>query len=319
MAQKFSDDARAFLQGNILAGDNALSVTAALADAFPVANTPDWLAIADWFKATLIDSLGNREVVYVGTRALGSGVFGNLLRGRDGTAALSFAAGSVVMLAFSAVDMASLILSSQFQNQEPIALSSAGTGTAYTAVAVPAISSYAGKKRFRMTWNATSGDNPTLQINGIAAPPNLVKKEIDGSYVNIKAGDIPNGFQGDVNAISAAQYEVEIPRPQATRGLKVKTLTANITLTEDDNGCYFRHTDANAWVVTLPPTLSAGFTCTIGNKGGAGCTVALTGGATLANQSDGAAGGRTVSNRGEITLIQEVAGGTWSCRGSGIT
>lgn len=319
MGQKFSDNARSLLQGSIAPGATSLTVESAKADRFPIADTSSWGTPSDWFKATLIDVAGNREVVYVGTRALGSAVFGNILRAQEGTTALTFTAGSAVLLTFTAVDVANMARTPAIQDQEMIAVSTGGTGTAYTGAVVPAITSYAGKKRLRMTWNATSGDNPTLQLNGLGSPPNLVKRQIDGSYTNIQAGDIPAGFQGDVNAISPTQWEAEIPRPQATRGLKMKTLTANITLTEADNGCYFRHTDGTAWVVTLPSTLSEGFTCSIGNKGGAGCSVALTGGATLTNQSDGATGGRTVSSRGEITLIQEVAGGTFSCRGSGIT
>lgn len=105
MGQKFTDNARALLTVSIAALDTSMTVEAAKADRFPVANTSDWNAPADWFKAVLFDSAGNREVVKVGTRTSGSNVLGNLQRAQDGTTALSFATGSVAMLAVVAKDV----------------------------------------------------------------------------------------------------------------------------------------------------------------------------------------------------------------------
>jgi hypothetical protein len=105
MPQKLSNNARALLTGSITAGAASLTVEAGKADLFPVANTAVWTTIQDWFKATLIDSAGNYEIVYVGTRAGGSGTFSVLLRAQEGTTARSFAAGSLVMCSITALDV----------------------------------------------------------------------------------------------------------------------------------------------------------------------------------------------------------------------
>jgi hypothetical protein len=85
MGQKFKDNCRALLMGSINAVATTLTVEASKADRFPVADTSNWASPANWFKAVLIDSSGNREVIKVGTRTLGSGVLGNILRAQDGT------------------------------------------------------------------------------------------------------------------------------------------------------------------------------------------------------------------------------------------
>lgn len=105
MPQKFKDNGRALLQSSITTGSLSLTVEAAKADRFPTGNTTNWLAPVDWFKCVLINSAGDREVIRVGTRTLGSGVFGNILRAQDGTTALAFTAGSVVVQAPFAADL----------------------------------------------------------------------------------------------------------------------------------------------------------------------------------------------------------------------
>jgi hypothetical protein len=98
MVQKFTDRARATLQGSINTVATSLAVSVSLADRFPVANTADWLAPGDWFRAILVDvATGAFEVVKVGTRASGSATLGNLLRAQDGTTAQSFTAGALVI------------------------------------------------------------------------------------------------------------------------------------------------------------------------------------------------------------------------------
>lgn len=108
MGQKHKDNGRALLVGSINNVATSLTIEAGKADRFPVGTTTDWLTPADWFKVVLIDSSGNREVVKVGVRNSGSGVLGNLQRAQDGTAALSFTAGSVVVQSFTATDMQQL-------------------------------------------------------------------------------------------------------------------------------------------------------------------------------------------------------------------
>lgn len=109
MTQKFADNCRALLVASILSTDTTLTVEAAKADRFPIATTTSWGAVLDWFKCVLIDSLGNREVIKVGTRALGSGVFGNILRAQDGTTALAFTAGSLAICPITAADIMEVI------------------------------------------------------------------------------------------------------------------------------------------------------------------------------------------------------------------
>lgn len=108
MGQKFADNGRALLTVALGAADTTMTLEAAKADRFPVANTTDWLAPADWFKVALFDAAGNREVVKVGTRTAGSNILGNLLRAQDGTTALAMPAGSVALHVLTAADLESM-------------------------------------------------------------------------------------------------------------------------------------------------------------------------------------------------------------------
>lgn len=84
-----------------------------------------------------------------------------------------------------------------------------GTSTAYTITPTPAISAYAIGQSFVVNFNAASGASPTLQISGIATPPNLVKENADGTYSNIAANDIPANHRSRVTLISTTQALVE--------------------------------------------------------------------------------------------------------------
>lgn len=105
MTQLFADNCRALLTASIGAADTSLTVEAAKADRFPVGTTTSWGTVLNWFKVVLIDNSGNREVIKVGVRTLGSGVFSNILRAQDGTTALTFAAGSVAICPITAADI----------------------------------------------------------------------------------------------------------------------------------------------------------------------------------------------------------------------
>lgn len=105
MAQKIPNNARALLATNISAVATSLTVEAGKADTFAVANTSDWLTPANWFKATIEDSSGNIEIIKVGTRTSGSGVFSVLLRGQEGTTARAFTAGAVVETRLTSEDV----------------------------------------------------------------------------------------------------------------------------------------------------------------------------------------------------------------------
>lgn len=71
-----------------------------------------------------------------------------------------------------------------------------GTTTAYTATLTPAISAYAAGQRFRVTFNAACGDNPTINFNSVGALK--LYKEVTGTLVQFSSGGIPANFDGDL-------------------------------------------------------------------------------------------------------------------------
>lgn len=90
----------------------------------------------------------------------------------------------------------------------------AGTSTAYTIAPTPAIAAYAVGQSFVVNFNAASGASPTLQISGIATPPNLVRAVGDGTYANIAANAIPANHRSRVTLISTTQALIEeMPAP----------------------------------------------------------------------------------------------------------
>lgn len=107
MPQKFANNARSRLAASITASSTSLVVESATADLFPIANvnTGSVPSSNDWFKAVLQDSSGLIEIVYVRTRAFGSGVCSNVMRAQEGTEALDFPAGTVVGLRLTAADL----------------------------------------------------------------------------------------------------------------------------------------------------------------------------------------------------------------------
>jgi hypothetical protein len=107
MPQLFTNNARSTLTSTINDSATALTVQSGAADLFPVANTGAGSipTTSDWFKATLQDVSGNVEIIYVRTRTAGSAVFSNILRGREGTTAREFVAGSIVGLRLTAADI----------------------------------------------------------------------------------------------------------------------------------------------------------------------------------------------------------------------
>lgn len=105
MTQRIENNARSRLVGALDNEATTFSIEVGSADLFPVANTTDWLERQDWFKATLMKNTGQYEIVYVGVRNLGSGLLSNVLRGREGTTAIPWDAGSVFGLRFTALDL----------------------------------------------------------------------------------------------------------------------------------------------------------------------------------------------------------------------
>lgn len=109
MSQKFGNNSRSRLVGSLSAVATSFTIESATADTFPIATTTDWMSKLDWFKATLQKSTGQVEIVHVGVRNSGSGLFSNVLRGQEGTTALTWDAGSTVGLRLTALDHEGLI------------------------------------------------------------------------------------------------------------------------------------------------------------------------------------------------------------------
>ena len=131
MTQQFRNNARSRLIGALNNSATSFTIDGATADLFPVGNTPNWLAKANWFKATIENSLGQIEVVHVGVRTLGSGVFANVLRGQEGTTAIAFDAGAVVGLRITAQDIQAA-LSGEFDEIEVDGAAVFGGPTAFS-------------------------------------------------------------------------------------------------------------------------------------------------------------------------------------------
>lgn len=107
MAQQFTNNARSVLVSGIDATNTSIVVEADKADLFPTANTGTNAvpAATNWFKATLQDTAGNVEIVYVRSRVAGSAVMSNVIRGQEGTTARAFTAGTVIGLRITALDI----------------------------------------------------------------------------------------------------------------------------------------------------------------------------------------------------------------------
>ena len=112
-----------------------------------------------------------------------------------------------------------------------IPATTSGSGTAYTITPSPAIAAYAANQTYWVTFHAVSGATPTLQISGVATPPNLVKQDVTGAYVNIQAGDIPLNHRSRVTLISTTQALVEELPPTVNQIQPVTGTVAGNALT----------------------------------------------------------------------------------------
>lgn len=134
-----------------------------------------------------------------------------------------------------------------------IAATTSGTSTAYTLTPSPAITAYAANQSFWVTFHTSSSATPTLQISGVATPPNLVKQDVTGAYVNIQSGDIPTNHRSRVTLLSTTQALVEELPPVVNQ---IQPVTASVA--------------GNALTVGLNPTTlefrSATLTTGVPNK-----------------------------------------------------
>lgn len=125
----------------------------------------------------------------------------------------------------AATATAHAVRADQIQAQSVTAFTTGGTGTAFTLTPTPAITAYAANQTFNVIFNAACGAAPTLQISGIATPPNLVRQLRSGAYQNLIAGDFPSGWQSNVKLVSASQALVMSIPPR----LKIITSTRDMT------------------------------------------------------------------------------------------
>lgn len=116
------------------------------------------------------------------------------------------------------------------QKQTATAFTTAGTSTAYTLAASPAIAAYTAGLSFFVTFHVASGASPTLNINGLGASVNLVKQLTDGTYANIAANDIPINHVARVSFLSTTLALVE-RFPAAGRLIGVQVISATGTYT----------------------------------------------------------------------------------------
>jgi len=113
----------------------------------------------------------------------------------------------------------------QIQGASLTAFTTGGTGTAFTLTPSPAITAYTANKTFDVIFNVACGAAPTLQISGVATPPNLVRQLLDGSYQNLAANDFPAGWQSRVKLVSATQALVMRLPPRTFIGSLTRDLT----------------------------------------------------------------------------------------------
>lgn len=173
-----------------------------------------------------IPAVATRAGKVLGFDASGNPVVLSVAGTTDPSLRADLAAAGGVALVNGAVSQADL------QKQTYIAGTTGGTSTAYTFTANPAITAYLANESFFLTFHAVSGDNPTLAINGVATPPNLVKQNRDGTYSNILAGDITLNHRSRVALLSATQAWVETLPVRGVivdRAYAEYTANANIT------------------------------------------------------------------------------------------
>lgn len=167
MAQKFTNAARSPLMANIASGDTSLTVDAALADLFPVADTGASAVPTvgkDFFKVVLQDTSGNIEIIYVRTRTLGSATFSNVMRGQEGTMARAYLAGSIVGLRYTALDLAGAIdLAGNATATGKAVLNAADAAAARLAINITTFSSFFKADTQSVVFTKTGAGNISLK------------------------------------------------------------------------------------------------------------------------------------------------------------
>lgn len=168
MGVKLSNNASSRLSGSITNSATSLSVEDA--SAFPA------LGAGDWFPATIVDSLANREVVKVTAR---SGATFTIVRGQEGTAARAFNAGSRIDLRATTAALQALVT-------DAVAAEAADRDTAISA-------------------EATARDNAIASEATARANADNVRIKFLGSGVVLPTSDIGPIWHTDYNDIMTWQ------------------------------------------------------------------------------------------------------------------
>ena len=175
MPQQFTNNARATLASGISNVDTTIALAASKGALFPSANTGAAAVSSalDWFKAVLTDGTVS-EIIYVRTRTGDS--LSNVLRGQEGTTALTLSAGAVVGLRITSVDLAAFGQQADFGALKNVA----NTYTANQAVAANVLTSGAA-----IAVNASLSNNFRLDlaINATLSNPTLLT---DGMVLNFR-------------------------------------------------------------------------------------------------------------------------------------
>jgi hypothetical protein len=154
--------------------------------------------------------------------------FANLLTVLGNTFAAFAGSASQVFSVAAATAAAHAVRADQIQGASLTAYTATLTGTEFAATPAPAITAYVANQTFNLIFASACPAAPTLKLNGIATPPNLVKQNINGTYSNLAANDFPAGWQSQVKLVSATQALV-MKLPEQSSGTVTLTLTGCTT------------------------------------------------------------------------------------------
>ena len=169
------------------------------------------------FQARRLDSTANTVTIQrAGTDTVNSGV--SILLPASGNTQIQLPAGAVNWRAFGAAAAGANTDIISTGNNTSTVYTTAGTATAYTITPNPAITAYTAGQAHQVLFSLASGLNPTLQISGMATPPNLVMQKADGTYIN--AVGIPLNHRSLVTLLSATQALVVTMPPVPALGLE---------------------------------------------------------------------------------------------------